>query len=53
MRSGDKKGLVFIHGHGDGVLRSELYSLLRRYSVQFYDGDYAKYGGGATEVIFS
>ena len=53
MQSGDKKGLVFIHGHGDGVLRSELYSLLRRYSVQFYDGDYAKYAGGATEVMFN
>jgi len=53
MQSGDKKGLVFIHGHGDGVLRSELYSLLRRYNVQFYDGDYAKYAGGATEVMFN
>ena len=53
MRSGDKKGLVFIHGHGDGVLRAELYSLLRRYPVQFYDGDYAKYAGGATEVMFN
>lgn len=53
MRGGDKKGLVFIHGHGDGVLRAELYSLLRRYPVQFYDGDYAKYAGGATEVTFN
>jgi len=53
MRSGDEKGIVFIHGHGDGVLRAELYSLLRRYPVQFYDGDYAKYAGGATEVIFN
>ena len=53
MRVGDKKGLVFIHGHGDGVLRSELYSMLRRYPVQFYDGDYAKYAGGATEVMFN
>lgn len=49
----DKKGLVFIHGHGDGVLRSELFSLLKRYNVQYYDGDYAKYAGGATEVMFN
>ncbi|MEN8139116.1 MAG: DNA mismatch repair protein MutS [Bacteroidota bacterium] len=51
MRSA-KKGLVFIHGHGDGVLKAELYSLLKRYNVQYYDGDYAKYAGGATEVVF-
>ena len=49
----DKKGIVFIHGHGDGILRSELFSLLKRYNVQYYDGDYAKYGGGATEVLFN
>ena len=53
MNANDKKGLVFIHGHGDGVLKSELNSLLSRYNVQFYDGDYAKYGGGATEVMFN
>jgi len=43
--------LVFIHGVGEGVLRSELEFLLNRYeNIQFYDADFQKYGRGATEV---
>ena len=42
--------VVFIHGVGEGVLKNELHSLLRRYSVEFYDASYQKYGLGATEV---
>lgn len=43
--------IVFIHGVGEGVLREELYYLLRRYeNIEFYDADYQKYGVGATEV---
>jgi len=43
--------MVFIHGVGEGVLRQELYTLLRRYNnVSFYDADYKLYGLGATEV---
>src|SRR5699024_6631962 len=43
--------VVFIHGIGKGVLRMELYTLLRRYDqVEFYDAEYKKYGRGATEV---
>ena len=43
--------MVFIHGVGEGVLREELYTLLRRYNnVNFYDADYKTYGIGATEV---
>lgn len=43
--------MVFIHGVGEGVLREELYTLLRRYEgVDFYDADFQKYGAGATEV---
>ena len=43
--------VVFIHGVGEGVLRTELEFLLRRYpNVTFYDAEYAKYGVGATEV---
>lgn len=43
--------LVFIHGVGEGVLREELYTLLRRYdNLKFYDADFQKYGVGATEV---
>nr|WP_314561869.1 Smr/MutS family protein [uncultured Capnocytophaga sp.] len=43
--------VVFIHGVGEGVLRTELEFLLGRYpNVTFYDAEYAKYGVGATEV---
>lgn len=43
--------MVFIHGVGEGVLREELYTLLRRYDgIKFYDADFQKYGAGATEV---
>ncbi len=43
--------LVFIHGVGEGVLREELHTLLRRYEgLRYTDADYAAYGYGATEV---
>ncbi|SNR15231.1 Smr/MutS family protein [Tenacibaculum jejuense] len=42
--------IVFIHGVGEGVLKSELHYLLNRYPVKFYDASYQKYGLGATEV---
>ena len=43
--------VVFIHGVGEGVLRTELEFLFNRYNnVKFYDADYQKYGRGATEV---
>lgn len=45
------QSIVFIHGVGEGVLREELYTLLRRYdNIDFFDADYQKYGMGATEV---
>ena len=42
--------IVFIHGVGEGVLKSELKFLLQKYSVKVYDASYQKYGLGATEV---
>ncbi|MFV0541834.1 MAG: Smr/MutS family protein [Aestuariibaculum sp.] len=43
--------VVFIHGVGEGVLKTELEYLLGRYNnVKFYDANYQKYGLGATEV---
>ena len=42
--------VVFIHGVGEGVLKSELLFLLQKYSVKYYDASYQKYGLGATEV---
>ncbi len=43
--------VVFIHGVGEGVLRTELEYLFGRYdNLSWYDADYGKYGLGATEV---
>ncbi|MGV3696887.1 Smr/MutS family protein [Flavobacterium sp.] len=45
--------IVFIHGVGEGVLKSDLDSLLGRYdNISFQDANYQKYGQGATEVYF-
>lgn len=42
--------LVFIHGVGEGVLKTELKFLLNKYPVKYYDASYQQYGLGATEV---
>ncbi len=42
--------IIFIHGVGEGVLKQELYFLLKRYSVNICEASYQKYGMGATEV---
>lgn len=42
--------IVFIHGVGQGVLKTELQFLLNKYPVNYYDASYVKYGLGATEV---
>ncbi|WP_298766567.1 Smr/MutS family protein [uncultured Polaribacter sp.] len=42
--------IVFIHGVGEGVLKSELQSLFNKYPVKYYDASYKQYGLGATEV---
>lgn len=43
--------VVFIHGVGEGVLKTELEYLFGRYNnVKFYPADYQKYGLGATEI---
>lgn len=45
--------IVFIHGVGEGVLKSELDFMLGRYdNIVFQDANYQKYGQGATEVSF-
>ncbi|MEP6804162.1 MAG: Smr/MutS family protein [Flavobacterium sp.] len=45
--------IVFIHGVGEGILKAELDFLLGRYDgIDFQDGNYQKYGLGATEVYF-
>lgn len=42
--------IIFIHGVGAGVLKSELHSLLKSHALKFYEAPYKKYGQGATEV---
>ncbi|MBA6156656.1 Smr/MutS family protein [Tenacibaculum sp. S7007] len=42
--------IVFIHGVGEGVLKTELQFLFNNYPVKYYDASYQKYGAGATEV---
>jgi len=43
--------LVFIHGVGEGVLKSEIEYFLARYdNVVFQEASFRKYGFGATEV---
>lgn len=45
--------IVFIHGVGEGILKSDLDFLLGRYdNIVFQDANYQKYGQGATEVYF-
>lgn len=45
--------IVFIHGVGEGILKAELDFILGRYDqITFKDGNYQKYGSGATEVYF-
>jgi dsDNA-specific endonuclease/ATPase MutS2 len=42
--------VVFIHGVGEGVLKSELEFLFKKYHVDYYAASFQKYGLGATEV---
>lgn len=46
--------LILIHGVGEGVLKSELNFLLKKYdeNLYFQEANYRKYGQGATELIF-
>jgi len=45
--------IVFIHGVGEGILKSELDFMLGRYdNITFQDANFQKYGSGATEVYF-
>lgn len=43
--------VIFIHGVGEGVLRSEIRMLLKSLpNCRYVDADYKRYGQGATEV---
>lgn len=44
--------LIFIHGVGQGVLKTELRNYLAEHDhLSFKDADYREYGAGATEVL--
>ena len=46
--------LVFIHGVGEGILKSELEKLLKKHANLVYrDASFRKYGLGATEVLIT
>jgi dsDNA-specific endonuclease/ATPase MutS2 len=50
IQNGNHK-IVFIHGVGNGVLKSEIRKLLNSYSgISYHDASFRKYGFGATEV---
>lgn len=42
--------VVFIHGVGEGVLKSELDFMFKNFHVEYYAASFKKYGLGATEV---
>ena len=43
--------VVFIHGVGNGILRTHLIELLKKQEgIEFFDAPMAKYGVGALEV---
>jgi hypothetical protein len=45
--------LVVIHGVGNGRLKQEVRVILSRYdNLRYFDGSYARYGFGATEIQF-
>jgi hypothetical protein len=45
--------IVFIHGVGEGVLRSAIREELKKYSnISYGDASYERFGFGATEIIF-
>ena len=46
------KKVVFIHGVGNGVLKSEILKILKEYiDLKARDASFLKYGKGATEVL--
>jgi hypothetical protein len=45
--------IIFIHGVGNGTLKNEILRYLEEIEgIQIYDAPYARYGLGATEVLF-
>lgn len=50
--AGHTKKIVFIHGVGNGRLKTEIWNILNGYqNLRFHDASFRKYGYGATEVL--
>lgn len=45
--------IVFIHGKGEGVLRSSIEKILRKNAIKFSNASYQKYGQGAIAVYLT
>ena len=46
--------IIFIHGVGNGRLKSEIRKELQHYQgIKVRDADPSRYGRGATEVVFT
>ena len=45
--------IIFIHGVGEGFLKSELKRIIENYRLTYYAASYKKFGMGATEVSLS
>lgn len=50
--TGRYRKLIVIHGVGNGRLKQEVRAILDAEELRYFDGSYAKYGWGATEVVF-
>lgn len=47
-----ERKIVFIHGVGEGVLKNEIWQILKSYEgISYHDASFKLYGSGATEVI--
>ena len=47
----NRASIVFIHGVGNGKLKSAIRAELKSHNLSYKDGDFLRYGYGATEVI--
>lgn len=46
-----ERNIIFIHGKGEGVLKTEIHRILKsHHNIVFYDAPWKFYGGGATQV---
>ena len=50
--AGNVRKIVFIHGVGNGTLKTQICAILEKYdNLRYHDASFRKYGFGATEVV--